>query len=372
MCAFAVHHRRMADERAFDTHSDGQSHSRRLDRLIADLASAQHGVVARRQLLRHGLGAGAIDLRVGRGRLHVVHRGVYAVGHPLLSVDARWMAAVLAGGEGAVLSHRDAAALWGIRSSARALIEVTVTERSRSRPGLEVHRCRIPADERTAVRGIPVTTAPRTLFDLAAVVGRRQLERAVHEAEVLRLHDPLSLHDLLSRHPRSRGAAALRAILADAARGSTVSREELVDLFLSLLDRAGLPPPERGQLIEARGRSFEVDCVWREQALIVELDGHQVHSTRRGYEGDRARDRALAAAEWLVVRITWRQLQDEPDAVARDLRSTLARRTPRRPRTTTPQTATTRDRARIARPPFDRMLDPPWQRTPRSSSGSSR
>src|SRR5207248_11308923 len=140
---------------------------------------------AREQLLRAGLGVGAIDLRVRRGRLHQVHRGVYAVGHSLLSVDARRMAAVLAGGEGAALSHRAAGTRWGIRRSSGGLIEVTVRNRTRSRAGLRFHRARLPADEVTVHNRISITTVPRTIFDLAAIDRRRQVERAIHEAQVL-------------------------------------------------------------------------------------------------------------------------------------------------------------------------------------------
>jgi hypothetical protein len=279
-------------------------------------------VIARRQLLAVGLKPPAIDYRVQHGRLHVVHRGVYSVGHSLLSRDGRWMAAVFAGGDGAVLSHRDAAAAWGIRESAASRIEITVSRKC-SRQGVRVHRAPLAADEVTIFRGIPVTTVPRTIFDLAAGLDRRRVERVMHEAEVLRLTDPLSLDDLIVRHPRHRGIATLRAILADARLGASVTRSELEERFLAFLDDAGLPRPETNVIVWVRGKPVEADCVWRDRCVIVELDGHHVHSTRRNYEGDRARDRALAAAEWRVVRITWRQLHDEPSAVAADLRALL-------------------------------------------------
>src|SRR2546429_3379411 len=267
----------VAIEFAFDPDIDGQLQTRQLDRRLGDLATRQHGVVGRWQLKRIGFGRGAIDLRVASGRLRVVHRGVYAVGHASLSVDARRMGAVLAGGEGAVLSFRAAGAKWGIRQSARSAIEVTVSRPRRARPGLEFHCCRLPVDEVTAHRGIPITTVPRTIFDLAAVDPRRQVERAVHEAEVLRLWDPLSLDDLVERHPRHRGIAALRTILADRLRGSTVTKEEFEHLFIALLERAGLPLPRMSQIIHARGRTFEADCVWFDERAIVELDGYAVH-----------------------------------------------------------------------------------------------
>ncbi len=229
------------------------------------------------------------------------------------------MAAVLAGGEGAVLSRRAAGAHWGIRQMSHGLIEVTVAARTRSRPSLRFHRARLPADEVTVHRGIPITTVPRTIFDLAAVDPRRQVERAIHEAEVLRLWDPLSLNDLIERHPHRRGAATLGAIQADAGRGSTVTKEEIEYLFIALLERAGLPLPRMNQIIRARGRTFEADCVWFDQQVIVELDGYAVHGTRRNYESDRERDRILAAHHWITVRVTWRQLQDDPEQVMTDL-----------------------------------------------------
>ena len=233
------------------------------------------------------------------------------------------MAAVLAGGPGAVLSHRSAAAHWGIRPD-NPSIQVTSARRRRSRRGLSFYRSYLPHDEVTTHAGIPVTTVPRTLFDLAAVVSKGQLNRAVSEAEIRRLWDPLSLNDLLTRHPRRPGAAALRAVLATP--GANITRSDLEDLFLRLLEAARLPRPEANVLIEVNGVWIEVDCIWREQRLIVELDGHATHSTRSAFESDRARDRALIAAGWRVMRITWRQLCNEPGALADDLRAALAHR----------------------------------------------
>ncbi len=201
----SVHHDdQMADEIAVDPAMGGKLRTRHRDRVIAELADRQHGVVARAQLLEMGLGRRVIDHRLKRGALHPVHRGVYAVGHRVLSMEARWMAAVLVGGEGAVLSHRSAAELWGMRTSTRSRIEATVPRRCHPRPGVQLHFVLVPFDEVTTVRGIPVTTVPRTVLDLAAVVGRRHVERALHEAEVRRLGDRLSLDDLVARHPGRR------------------------------------------------------------------------------------------------------------------------------------------------------------------------
>ena len=305
-------------------HCDGQLDIRSLDRPIADLAARQHGVVTRSQLAAIGLGRGAIQLRLARGRLHPLYRGVYAVGHTVLTNEGGWMAAVLAGGSGAVLSHRSAAAHWGIRPSDARNVEVTSARRRCSRPGLSFYRSYLPLDEVTTHAGIPVTTVPRTLLDLAAVVPPGQLNRAVNEAGIRRLWDPLSLPHLLERHPRRGGAAAIRAVIEHANAGITHS--DLEDLFADFLDHWGLPRPRTNVWLHVAGGWIEADCVWQEHRLIVELDSHTYHATRSAFENDRARDRALIAAGWRVMRITWRHLQDEPEALTRDLRASLAAR----------------------------------------------
>jgi predicted transcriptional regulator of viral defense system len=261
-----------------------------------------------------GLSNRAIDGRVAAGRLHVVHHGVYAVGHRRLTRKGHWMAAVLSAGEGAVLSHRDAAALWDLRPCERRRIEVTAARHRRHRPGIEIHHMRLCPDEITDVDGVPVTTVTRTLIDLAAVLPRPQLDRALERAEALRASDAISLDALLQRHRGRRGTAALRDAL-DKGVQPIVTRSELEDRFLAFLDAHDLPRPE----VNARLERYEVDFLWREQRLIVELDGHETHGTRAAFERDRERDRILQTHGWRVVRITWRQLHDDPDAVAVDL-----------------------------------------------------
>jgi predicted transcriptional regulator of viral defense system len=314
----------VAGESAVEPVMGAQPHGRVVDGLIAALAHRQHGVVGRAQLVRLGLGRRAIGHRLGCGRLHRVHRGVYAVGHRVLSQEATWMAAALAGGPNAVLSHRSAAALWGIRTGGPTRVEVTVPRALRSRTGLHVHRGVLAADEVTAVRGIPVTTAARTLLDLAAVLTPARLERAVEEAERLRLGDDPSLHALVARHPRRRGVATLRRILDDAQIAVAFTRSELEERFLAFLADAGLPRPLVNAPVELLGGTrVEADCLWPAERLAVELDGHASHATRAAFERDRARDRGLQAAGWRVVRITWRHLHGEPQSLAAELRMLL-------------------------------------------------
>jgi very-short-patch-repair endonuclease len=221
------------------------------------------------------------------------------------------MAAVLAYGPGSVLSHRPGGAHWQLLSD-RGPCEVTIPKARRSRPGIRVHQARLLADEITVHEGIPITTVPRTLFDLAAVLPQRQLERAINEAEVLHLWDELSLDHLLHRYPRHKGNKAVQAALQQRREGSTATKSELEEMFLALTDAAGIPRPEVNALVEG----FEVDAVWRDVRLVVELDGRDIHGTVAAFE----RDRALQVAGWRPVRITYRQMRDAPRAVVDDLR----------------------------------------------------
>ena len=227
------------------------------------------------------------------------------------------MAAVLACGPGAVLSHRAAAALWGIRGGGR--IEVTVPRGRRPRPGIRLHWANLPADEVTTHHGIPVTTIARTLFDLSAVVQRDELRSAMRQAEQLRLTDQLGLGPLIDRYPRKPGIPILRAIFEEAQRGLNFVRSEFEEHFQAFLLNAGFPRP----LTNVRIEGIEVDCAWPEQRVIVELDGRSTHDTPAAFEEDRARDRRLEAAGWRVIRVTWRQLHDTPDELEADLRRLL-------------------------------------------------
>jgi very-short-patch-repair endonuclease len=289
--------------------------ARGVDALIAELAGRQHGVVSREQLLGLGLGEDAIDRMIRAGRLIRLHRSVYAVGHRNRSRRTAWMAAVLAGGERAVLGHRPAGALWGICRS-EGPPEVTLPAQRRPRRGIVFHRAELPGDERTVRDGIPVTTVPRTILDLATVLDVRGIEKAINEAEIKCLWDELSLHDLLHRYPRRPGNRNIRAALDKRSEGATPTKSDLEELLIRFADRAGLERPETNVVIEG----IEVDCVWRRQRVIIEIDGWETHKTRAAFERDREKSRILQAAGWRCVPVTYLQLEYTSAEVSRDVR----------------------------------------------------
>jgi hypothetical protein len=298
--------------------------TRHPDTLIADLAGRQHGVIARRQLMELGLGREAIRRRLVIGRLHEMQPLVYAVGHTVLSQEARWMAAVLACGPDAVLSHWSAAAHWRIRDRRSGPIDVTSPSKTKSRASIRRHYVVLPADEVTVERGIPVTTPPRTIFDLAAGGAPGYVvESALRQSEFHRLYDPLSLHDVLDRYPGHRGVRSIRPALARLAEAPGATDSRLEDRFLPFLDRHDLPRPHLNAWLEAGDRRFKVDCLWPAPKQIVELDGWEGHGTRTAFRDDRERDRKLRVAGYGVTRIPWSALDDEPEAVASDLRALI-------------------------------------------------
>jgi very-short-patch-repair endonuclease len=313
----------MLGESAASRHIDGPQQTRPLDARIADLAGRQYGVVSRGQLEGMGLGLDGIERRVRRGRLHRLHSGVYAVGHRTLPRRASWLAAVFASGESASLSHRSAAALWGIRPLGSGPIHVTTPRKWRSTASIRRHCSHLPIDEVTSVDGIPVTTVTRTILDFSGESPAHLTESALREAEYLRLHDSLSLHCLLDRYPGRRGVRAVRLGLARCAESPGRTRSRLEERFLSFLDRYRLPRPRLNVWIEAGGERHQVDCLWRRRNAIVELDGWQAHGTRKAFREDRARDRRLRAAGYSVIRIAWAQLDDEPETLAADLKKII-------------------------------------------------
>ena len=234
------------------------------------------------------------------------------------------MAAVLASGPEAVLSHWSAAAHWRIRPSSRTRIDVTVPHVSRSSTPIRRHVSVVPDDERTVKDGIPVTTVPRTIFDLAATEALDVVKALLREAEYRELHDRLSLWDLVERYPGRRGVRKVKSAL-DALKDEPVDerKSRLEERFDPFLHRHHLPHPRFNPWLLVGEKRLQVDCLWPEQRQIVELDGWKGHKTRTAFREDRARDRRLRVAGYGVTRLTWNQLDDEPEAVAADLRALL-------------------------------------------------
>jgi very-short-patch-repair endonuclease len=280
---------------------------------LAELAERQWGVVTRAQLMEAGLRDRGIAEWVRGGRVRRLYRGVYAYGHDRLRLEGRWLAAVMACGPGAVLSHRDAAQLWELRQSNSALIDVTVPSRAGRirRAGLRVHRSgRLAAEEVTLRHGIPVTTVARTLLDLADVLDNQALRRAVTEAEYLRRLDLPSINAVAQNNPGRRGARLRKAIEAKRHR----TRSPLEDRFLAFVERWGIEEPESNVWLEG----YEVDFLWRRVGLVVEMDGAAEHGTRAAVRRDRKKDRVLWRAGFRTMRLTGDAL-DEEEEVLRNL-----------------------------------------------------
>lgn len=296
---------------------------------ISELAAGQHGLITRAQLLGAGLGRDAVKYRVRAGRLRAVQTGVYRVG-PVVSAKEREMAAALACGPGAVISHRSAAWLWHLVIGREDGAPVHVTVRStnrRRRPGVQLHRTGSlePADV-TRIAGIPVTGAARTLLDFAGAATARELEQAVARAERHELTSAEEILQLLAGHSRHRGVPALRALVGPGNEPS-LTRSEAEERLLALVRKAQLPSPETN----VRIGGMEVDFLWRGERLVVEVDGFAFHSSARRFEQDRSRDSRLAARGLQVIRVTWHQLVNEPEAVLVRFAQALARRGARGP-----------------------------------------
>jgi very-short-patch-repair endonuclease len=289
---------------------------------MADLATLQHGVVARQQLLELGFGDEAIKTRIASGRLHRLHEEVYAVGHTRLAPRAPWWAAVLAYGPGAVLSHQSAAVLWGIRRRRSGPIHVNGflgRQGARRRPGIWLHRCKLRAEEASRHDGLPVTTLERTLFDLAEVVPFETLRAAAEEADRLKL---LRLHELEAVIERGRGRRALKPIrrLLEELRAPDQGRSPLEIRFPAFVREFRFPDP----IQNADVLGHEVDALWPQAKLIVELDSWEHHGHRAAFERDRARDPKLMIAGYRTIRVTHRRLDREAAQLAAEIRQLLA------------------------------------------------
>jgi predicted transcriptional regulator of viral defense system len=285
------------------------------DAVVAQIAASQHGVITHRQLLGAGLKATGVKRRVAKGALHRVHRGVYRVGHRAPSLEAHYLAAVLACGDGAVLSGLAAAHLFGLVRGKAAAAEVTAPGHKRV-PGIRTSRVALDRRDVSVYRGIPITTVPRTLVDLAARLGSEELARACHQADVLHHVSAPAVEAALGRRPNVRGAAKLRSVL----RGETpILLSRLESAFLTQLKRARLPLPRTNRKKDAH----YVDCRWPERKLTVELDSYRYHRTRHAWEKDRRREREARARGDEFRRFTYGDVVEDREPMLSELKALL-------------------------------------------------
>jgi hypothetical protein len=286
---------------------------------VARLALRQWGVASRAQLLAMGLSRGAVEHWLSVGRLQLLYRGVYAVGHAALRPEGHRLAAVLACGPGAVLSHRTAAAHWGLLKTDQTPIDVTAPRGRHGAPGIRLHRSRcLDARDTTRNKGIAITTISRTLLDLAATARPSELERALAQTERLRLYDHRAIQATIARNNGHRGTK----ILAQAtSRTPKWTRNEWEAAFLTLLREAGLPEPQTNEPFHAPDHGpCEPDYHWPEHRVIVELDGFETHGTPSAFRNDRAKDAALTAHGHRVMRFT---RDDDPALAIKRLQALL-------------------------------------------------
>jgi very-short-patch-repair endonuclease len=282
-------------------------------------------VVGRRQLLQLGVGKTTMERWLRDGQLHRLHREAFAVGHGRVGQLGHWHAAVLACGEGALLSHRSAAALWSLTRQRSPAVDVTASARRQFRPGrdgIRLHRGRLYEGDRTERSGIPVTSVARTLFDLAEVVDSRQLRAAWEEADRLGLLRLLDVERVCEQGYGRHALRPIRRLLVEAS-APTYTRSALEARFAEFCrDRlADLPPP----LTNVEILGHEVDACWPRYRVVVELDGFAFHGHRAAFERDRARDATLQAAGYRVLRLTHHRLEEHGFEVADQLRAMLTR-----------------------------------------------
>jgi predicted transcriptional regulator of viral defense system len=284
---------------------------------VGEIAARQHGVVARSKLRDAGVSGAAVARMVASGWLTPIHAGVYLVAGSALTQRARWMAAVLAGGKEAVLSHRSAGELWGMLEPIEGPTHVTVPNGRRTHNGIVLHRTRDRAHH-VARHSIPVTTPSRTLIDLAAATSAQRLRQALETADRHGLLDVTELSRLLDASSGRKGTGHLASLLAHY-RPVPETRSELERRFLRLCRDGGLPPPA----VNVPVASLEVDFLWPEARLVIELDGYAFHGDRASFERDRRRDAILQLAGYRVLRVTHRRLVEEAASVVDELRTML-------------------------------------------------
>lgn len=296
-----------------------------VDAAIGRVAARQRGVISRAQLIGLGLEPRSIGRRLAAGNLHPIHRGVYAVGHPAVSREGRWTAALLAVGPGSVLSHFVAGEVLGLIKDAGTRIDVTTANRSgAARPGIKLHRVRVlHPDDVITYKGFQVTAVARTLQDLAALTSRRTVERAAEEAYNSGRFDPDSVNALLLRSRGRKGAAVLRAILDSHTIGTTLTRSEFEEQFRLYTNRHNLPAPIYNQPMRLHDRSIEADAVWDDARVVLELDSRRYHHSLPIQRRDTTRDIALRIAGYDPLRAIWSQIVNDDPATLAVLRHAL-------------------------------------------------
>lgn len=302
--------------------------------MIGEVASCHHGCIGDAQLHAIGQSPRQIQYRVRIGRLVRLLPGVYSVGGAPPDRLGRLSAAVLWAGPESFVSHRSAAALWGLLPFT-ATVHLSTPRRLSRQPGITVHRRTLAGNEVASRDGIPVTGLCRTLLDLAAGEGPAVLARALREAEYLRLTDRYPLAELVDRHRGERGTAIVTKALGER-RPAGHTESDLEDAFLEFLADRGIEPPVLNAWITLGLRRIRVDCLWPAQRVVIELDGRRAHMTGDRFESDRRRDMALLGAGYAPGRVTGKRLNDEADELEADLRRLLDRRpqhvSPRRQR----------------------------------------
>jgi very-short-patch-repair endonuclease len=277
-------------------------------------------VVSRRQLYEAGYSRSGIARKVERRRLHRVHRGVYAVGHTRLTAKGRWMAAVLACGDRSVLSLRDAAALHDLRQVGSGAVHVTAPSRH-NLPGIRCHYDRaLHGEDRTVIEAIPVTSLARTYLDLAEIVDHGHLIDLLEAGQRQNKLDVRAIEAVIARNPGRHGIRPLTTAIAELSDDPPLLQSHLERAFRALIRDHGLPEPQYNVYVEDE----LVDAVWREQRLVVEVDGWNYHRTRRSFQNDRRRDRKLLRAHWRAARFTGDEVTYETGAVAAELSELLS------------------------------------------------
>jgi very-short-patch-repair endonuclease len=290
---------------------------------MALLAGGQHGVVSRWQLLELGMSRDRIQDRAARSQLHRLYRGVYAVGHRKLTLKGVWMAAVLACGPDAALSHRAGLGLWDVRRTESGLIDVTMPGRTgrRGPDDVRLHRSTLLREaDVDAVDGIPVTSLAWTVVDYAGIAHRQQLRSVLEALERRGLYIGRELDELLERAPNRKGVKAVTAVIAEMTGPAPWLQSELEAIFREVIRGSDLPEYEANVMVEGE----VVDALWRKERVIVELDGYAFHKSRARFEADRRRDAKLQVAGYRVLRVTQERLTNEPQAVLAEIRALLS------------------------------------------------